>query len=157
MLRYQAIKSKWTCCLKTEIHNYSFDARKKIWNENVQRKFCQESSNLPFAVPGNVKLKLPNGAALPKAIKCYMTVLIWLSELQCNNGEDGWTRSFPSSKAWEGVWSCEKFLCRITDNQSDVVSMQTCTGIDPYTGNYLKWHWKLAIQWMIPAGDGILI
>ena len=59
-LQYQAIKSKWTCCFKTEIHNYSFDARRKIWNENVQRKFCQESSNLPFAVPGNVKLKLPN-------------------------------------------------------------------------------------------------
>jgi hypothetical protein len=56
---YQAIKSKWTCCFKTEIHNYSFDARKKIWNENVQRQFCQESSDLPFAVPGNVKLKLP--------------------------------------------------------------------------------------------------
>jgi hypothetical protein len=59
-LRYQAIKSKWTCCFKTEIHSYSFDASKKIWNENVQRQFCQESSNLPFAVPGNVKLKLPN-------------------------------------------------------------------------------------------------
>ena len=59
ILRYQAIKSKWTCCFKTEIHNYSFDARKKIWNENVQRQFCQESSNLPFAVPRNVKLKLP--------------------------------------------------------------------------------------------------
>jgi hypothetical protein len=58
-LQYQAIKSKWTCCFKTEINNYSFDARKKIWNENVQRKFCQENSNLPFAVPGNVKLKLP--------------------------------------------------------------------------------------------------
>jgi hypothetical protein len=59
---YQAIKSKWTCCFKTAMHNYFFDTRKKIWNENVQRKFCQESSNLPFAVavPGNVKLKLPN-------------------------------------------------------------------------------------------------
>ena len=33
---------------------------RKYENENVQRKFCQESSNLPFAVPGNVKLKLPN-------------------------------------------------------------------------------------------------
>jgi hypothetical protein len=41
------------------MHNYSFGTRKKIWNENVQRKFCQESSNLPFAIPGNVKLKLP--------------------------------------------------------------------------------------------------
>jgi hypothetical protein len=41
------------------MHDYSFDARKKIWNENVQRKYCQESSNMPFAVPGNVKLKLP--------------------------------------------------------------------------------------------------
>jgi hypothetical protein len=59
ILRYQAIKSKWTCRFKTEIHNYSFDAREKIWNEDVQPKFCQESSNLPFAVPGNVKLKLP--------------------------------------------------------------------------------------------------
>jgi hypothetical protein len=63
MLRYQAIKRKWTCCFKTEIHNYCFDAKKKIWNENVQRKFCQESSNLPFAVPGNVKLKLPTFTA----------------------------------------------------------------------------------------------
>jgi hypothetical protein len=38
------------------MHDYSFDARKKVWNENVQRKFCEESSNMPFAVPGNVKL-----------------------------------------------------------------------------------------------------
>jgi hypothetical protein len=30
--------------------------------KKFQRKFCQESSNLPFAVPGNVKLKLPNKA-----------------------------------------------------------------------------------------------
>ena len=42
------IKSKWTCCFKTAIHAYSFDTRKKIRNENVPRKFCQESSNLPF-------------------------------------------------------------------------------------------------------------
>jgi hypothetical protein len=42
------------------MHDYSFDTRKKIWKENVQRKFCEESSNLPFAVPGNAKLKLPN-------------------------------------------------------------------------------------------------
>jgi hypothetical protein len=41
------------------MHDHSFDTRKKIWNENVQRKFYQESSNLPFAVPGNAKLKLP--------------------------------------------------------------------------------------------------
>jgi hypothetical protein len=43
-LRYQTRTSKWTCCFKIEIHNYSFDARKKIWNENVERKLCQESS-----------------------------------------------------------------------------------------------------------------
>jgi hypothetical protein len=60
ILRYQALTSKWTCCFKTEIHNYSFDAKKKIWNDNIQRTFCQESLNLPFAVPGNVKLKLHN-------------------------------------------------------------------------------------------------
>jgi hypothetical protein len=60
ILRYQAIRSKLiTCCFKTEIHNYSLDARKKIWNKNVQRIFCQESSNLPFAILGNVKLKTP--------------------------------------------------------------------------------------------------
>jgi hypothetical protein len=58
--RYQAIKSKWTCCFKTEIHHYSFDARKKIRNENIQRKFCQENLYMSFAVHGNVKLKLPN-------------------------------------------------------------------------------------------------
>jgi hypothetical protein len=56
--RYQAIKSKCTCCFKTAMHYCSFDTRKKIWNENVQHKFCQEISNLPFAVPGNVKLNL---------------------------------------------------------------------------------------------------
>ena len=28
--------------------------------QKVQRKFCQESLNLWFAFPGNVKLKLPN-------------------------------------------------------------------------------------------------
>jgi hypothetical protein len=42
MLWYQAIKSKWTCCFKIEIRNYSFDTRKKIWNENekmLPRKF----------------------------------------------------------------------------------------------------------------------
>jgi hypothetical protein len=38
------------------MHDYSFDTRKKIWNKNVQRKFCQESSNLPFCVPGDAKL-----------------------------------------------------------------------------------------------------
>jgi hypothetical protein len=62
ILRYQAIKSKLACCFKTEIYNYSFDTRKKMWNENVQQKFWQENSNLPFAVPGNVKLKLPISA-----------------------------------------------------------------------------------------------
>jgi hypothetical protein len=66
ILRYQAIKSKLTCCFKTEIRNYSFDTRKKIWNVNIQRKFCQENSNLPFAVPGNEKLKLPNKQAYLK-------------------------------------------------------------------------------------------
>jgi hypothetical protein len=58
ILWYQAIKSKLACCFKTEIHNYSFDTRKKIWNENVQQKFCQENLNLPFAIPGNVKLPI---------------------------------------------------------------------------------------------------
>jgi hypothetical protein len=48
------------------------DARKKIRNENVQRKFCQESSNLPFAVPGNVKLKLP----IAHAFRSIKNVLI---------------------------------------------------------------------------------
>jgi hypothetical protein len=53
------------------MHDYSFDARKKIWNENVQRKFCQESSNLPFAVPGNVKLKLPNNEPATQAYQAF--------------------------------------------------------------------------------------
>ena len=68
ILRYPAIKSKLTCCFKTEIHNYSFDTRKKIWNENVQRIFCQENTNLPFAVPGNVKLKFPNNMTSRKLV-----------------------------------------------------------------------------------------
>ena len=72
ILRYQAIKNKWTCCFK--MHDYYFDTRKKIWNENVQRKFCQESSNLPFAVPGNAKLKLPiNPYALYFIIILFLT------------------------------------------------------------------------------------
>ena len=50
ILWYQAIKSKWTCCFKTAMHDCSFDTRKKIWNENVQRKFYQESSNLPWSL-----------------------------------------------------------------------------------------------------------
>jgi hypothetical protein len=33
------------------MHDCSFDTRKKILNENAQRKFCQECSNLPIAVP----------------------------------------------------------------------------------------------------------
>jgi hypothetical protein len=69
--RYQAIKSKWTCCFKTEIHNYSFDARKKIRNENIQRKFCQENLYMSFAVHGNVKLKLPNGMGRPGKRMCF--------------------------------------------------------------------------------------
>ena len=63
MLRYQAIKSINELAvlkLKYISHNYSFDARKKIRNKNVQRNFCgQENLCLPFAVRGNVKLKLP--------------------------------------------------------------------------------------------------
>jgi hypothetical protein len=39
---------------------------KLIWNENFQRKFCEENSNLPFGVPGNVKLKLPNNLQMRK-------------------------------------------------------------------------------------------
>jgi hypothetical protein len=76
-LLYQAIKSKWTSSFKTEIHNYSFDARKKIWNENVQRKFCQENSNLPFAVPGNVKPKLPNNCIKRLAAILQISVLLY--------------------------------------------------------------------------------
>jgi 1-aminocyclopropane-1-carboxylate deaminase/D-cysteine desulfhydrase-like pyridoxal-dependent ACC family enzyme len=48
--------------IKTEIHNYSLIRRKK---ENMKQKrstkiFAKKLSlNLPFALPGNVKLKLP--------------------------------------------------------------------------------------------------
>jgi hypothetical protein len=69
MLRYQAIKSINELAvlkLKYISHNYSFDARKKIRNENVQRNFCQENLCLPFAVRGNVKLKLPSVTGLLK-------------------------------------------------------------------------------------------
>jgi hypothetical protein len=49
ILRYQAIKSTQTCCFKTEIHNYSFDARKyetKTFNENFAKKV--RTCRLPF-------------------------------------------------------------------------------------------------------------
>jgi hypothetical protein len=45
----QAIKSKLACCFKTEIHNYSFDTRKKIWktfNKNFAKKI--QTCRLPF-------------------------------------------------------------------------------------------------------------
>jgi hypothetical protein len=47
ILRCQAIKSKLTCCFKTEIHNYSFDRRKKkfetqMFNENFAMKCSNE-------------------------------------------------------------------------------------------------------------------
>jgi hypothetical protein len=80
ILRYQAIKSTWTCCFKTEIHNYSFDARKTIWNENVQRKICQGSSYLSFAVLGNVKLKLPIDRT---SIRDTVTLEFWLERHDC--------------------------------------------------------------------------
>ena len=80
MLRYQAIKGTWTCCFKTEIHNYSFDARKTIWNENVQRKICQGSSYLSFAVLGNVKLKLPIDRT---SIRDTVTLEFWLERHDC--------------------------------------------------------------------------
>jgi hypothetical protein len=43
------------------MHDNSFDTKKKnetktFYNENFN---CEESLNLPFAVPGNAKLKLP--------------------------------------------------------------------------------------------------
>jgi hypothetical protein len=50
ILRYQAIKSKLICYFKTEIHNYSFDARKKIWNETFNKNFAKKvrTCRLPF-------------------------------------------------------------------------------------------------------------
>ena len=100
ILRYQAIKSKWTCCFKIEIHNYSFDARKKIWKENVQRKFCQEISYQSFAVPGNVKLKKIDWARAKTArvfsgrrIYCVLS-LGWFKNV--NNMNEAFERQFCS-------------------------------------------------------------
>jgi hypothetical protein len=41
-LRYQAIKSKWTCCFKTAMHDYSFDTRKKIWKKTFNENFAKK-------------------------------------------------------------------------------------------------------------------
>ena len=47
----KAVKSKWIWRFKTFTSSQSFDMKKKIWNEEVNQKFCQERSALPFAVP----------------------------------------------------------------------------------------------------------
>jgi hypothetical protein len=59
ILRFKAIKSKWACCFKTRMLNYSCVICKKIWHAEIEQKLCQENSALPFAIPANVKLKLP--------------------------------------------------------------------------------------------------
>jgi hypothetical protein len=46
------LKLKYIIILSTQERKYETQL-------NVQRKFFPESSNLPFAVPGSVKLKLP--------------------------------------------------------------------------------------------------
>ena len=74
VLRHQAINSKWTCCFKTAMHDYSFDARKKIWNENVQRKFCPRKFELAVCrsrchrrfAPQEIRPPLKRGGDIPR-------------------------------------------------------------------------------------------
>jgi hypothetical protein len=91
------------------MHDYSFDTRKKIWNENVQRKFCQESSNQPFAVPGNVKLKLLIGSQQTAAVH-YKIVLqskwFWLRKTPGT-----YLIKFPLLSPLSGPTGCFPILC----------------------------------------------
>jgi hypothetical protein len=106
VLRYQAIKSKWTCCFKTAMHDYSFDTRKKIWNENVQRKFCHENLNL-HAVK---TLKSLNSLICHQKTVIELTLLesIQLRKctfvhiyLGCNLGQNPWDHSSQYHKVFE--------------------------------------------------------
>ena len=69
-LRYKVIKGKSTCYFKTVIHHDSFEIKKR---EEVEQKFCQQNSTIPFGVPANVKLKLSTDKLLfthyPKIFK----------------------------------------------------------------------------------------
>jgi hypothetical protein len=127
MLRYQAIKSKWTCCFKTEINNYSFDARKRIWNANVQQKFCQESSNLAFAVPGNVKLKLPivtGDIWLPSD-------LLWCQALTCPCFSiNELTSSMPAIRQFWCGWTCCKPNCQQWNEKTGEIRKKMCSICD---------------------------
>jgi hypothetical protein len=86
--------------------------QERIWNENVQRKFCQESSNLPFAVPGNVKLKLPNILG-PRASRLTLRCrrpwrkpkreVIWLV---------AWIQFINFKEGKESFWSLKSAVCQ---------------------------------------------
>jgi hypothetical protein len=51
-LHCKAVKCKWFVVFKTSIFSYSFDMRKKIWNELVKQKFFHVISAQMFAVDG---------------------------------------------------------------------------------------------------------
>ena len=57
--------SKLACCFKTEMHNYSFDTRKKICmkrrrSTKILPRLARKFKPAVRRSRGNVKLKLPN-------------------------------------------------------------------------------------------------
>ena len=106
ILRYQAIKSKLACCFKTEIHNHSFDTRKKIWNENIQQKFCQENSNLPFPETWSLNsllfYTLSNGKRQTANELFDFTTLIYLTNITKFERTIFWDRFFFLNQA---IWT----------------------------------------------------
>ena len=81
ILRYQAVKSKWTCCFKTAMHDYilSTQERKyetKTFNENFAKKvrICR----LPFPeTPSLNSLLLAHGyGVFTKSDACLYTAIM---------------------------------------------------------------------------------
>jgi hypothetical protein len=68
ILRYQTIKSKWTCCFKTEIHIIILSTQKrkyetKPYNENFAKKV--RTCRLPFPETWSLNSRLISPPALP--------------------------------------------------------------------------------------------
>jgi hypothetical protein len=62
---------------RPNMFQHSIDTRKKIWNENIQRKCWQEVRTCRLLLPGNVKLKLSNSILLDQLylVAIYFSLL----------------------------------------------------------------------------------
>jgi hypothetical protein len=46
---YKVINGKWTCYFKAVMYDDYFEIRTRRWSEEVNQKFCQQNSTVPFA------------------------------------------------------------------------------------------------------------